>query len=73
MECENGVTHSIIDELHSWNIQGDQLEGGSGVTPSIIDELRSWDIQGDQIEAETMVLLKVSSMNLILRISKGIK
>ena len=27
MEGERGVTRSIIDELHSWNIQGDQMEG----------------------------------------------
>ena len=24
-----GVTRSIIDELNSWDIQGDQVEGGS--------------------------------------------
>ena len=43
----------IIDELHSWDIQGDQMEGESGVTRSIIDELHSSDIQGDQIEGES--------------------
>ena len=41
MECESGVPRSIIDELHSWVIQGDQMEGESGVTGSIIDELHS--------------------------------
>ena len=50
MPCESGVTGSIIDELHSWDIQGDQMEGESGVTRSIIDELHSSDIQGDQME-----------------------
>ena len=45
MEGENGVNRSIIDELHSSNIQGDQMEGESGVTRSIIDELHSSDIQ----------------------------
>ena len=40
----------MIDEVHSWDIQGDQMEGESGVTRSIIDELRSWDIQRDQME-----------------------
>ena len=45
MEGESGVTGSIIDYLHSSDIQGDQMEGESGVTPSIIDELRSSDIQ----------------------------
>ena len=49
MECEIGVTLSIIDELHRSDIQGDQMEGESGVTPSIIDELHSWDIQRDKI------------------------
>ena len=48
MEGESGVTPNIIDELHSWDIQGDQKEGESGVTRSVIDELHSWDIQGDQ-------------------------
>ena len=27
MEGESGITRSIIDELHSWDIQGDQMEG----------------------------------------------
>ena len=27
MEGENGVTRCIIDELHSLDIQGDQMEG----------------------------------------------
>ena len=26
MEGEGGVTRSIIDELHSWDIQGDKME-----------------------------------------------
>ena len=30
MEGESGVTRSIIDELHSSNIQRDQMEGESG-------------------------------------------
>ena len=37
MEGEGGVTRSSIDELHSLDIQGDQMESGSGVTRSIID------------------------------------
>ena len=32
MESEGGVTRSMIDELHSWDLQGDQMEGESGVT-----------------------------------------
>ena len=45
MEGESGVTRSIIDQVHSSDIQGDQLEGESGVTRSIIDEVHSSDIQ----------------------------
>ena len=45
MENKSGVNRSIIDELHSSDIQRDQMEGKSGVTRSIIDELHSWDIQ----------------------------
>ena len=45
MEGEIGVTRTIIDEVHSSDIQGVQMEGESGVTPNIIDELNSWDIQ----------------------------
>ena len=44
MEVEGGVTRGIIDELHYWDIQGDQREGESGVTRSFIDELHSSDI-----------------------------
>ena len=47
MEGEGSVTRSIIQELHSLDIQGDQMAGESGVTGSIIDEHHSWDIQGD--------------------------
>ena len=39
MEGESGITLSIIDELHSSDIQGDQMQSKSGVTRSIIDEL----------------------------------
>ena len=37
MKGESGVTCSIIDELQSSDIQGDEMESGSGVTRSIID------------------------------------
>ena len=45
MEGEIGVTRSIIDQLHSSDIHGDQMECESGVTRSIIDQLHSSDIQ----------------------------
>ena len=41
MEGESGVTRSIIDEIHSWDILEEQMEGESGVTRRIIDELHS--------------------------------
>ena len=37
MEGGGGVTRSIIDGLHSSDIQRDQTEGESGVTGSVID------------------------------------
>ena len=46
------------------------MEDENGVTQSVIDELHSWDIQGDEMEGENMVLLEVSLMNFILRLSK---
>ena len=45
MQCESGVTRSIIDELDTSNIQRDQMGGEIGVTRSIIDELHSSVIQ----------------------------
>ena len=45
MEGESGVTRSIIDEILSSDIQGDQMEGESVVNRSIIDELHSSVIQ----------------------------
>ena len=45
MEGESGVTRSIIDELLSSDIQGDQISGESGVTRNITDDLPSSDIQ----------------------------
>ena len=45
MKGGKGVTRSIIDELGSSDIQGDQMEGENGVTRSIIDELYSSNIQ----------------------------
>ena len=48
MESESRVTRSIIDEIHSSNIQGDQMVDESRVTGSMIVEHQSGDIQGDQ-------------------------
>ena len=41
MKRESGVTRRIIDDIHSSDIEGGQIEGESGFTLSIIDELRS--------------------------------
>ena len=41
MEGENGVTPSIVDEIHSWDIQGDEVGGETGVIRTIIAELHS--------------------------------
>ena len=62
----------MIQELHSWDMQGDEMEGESGVTRSIIDELHSWIPK--QIKWKvTGVLLEISLMIFILRISKEMK
>ena len=37
MEGESGDTRSMIDELHSLDIQGEQVEDENGVTRNIID------------------------------------
>ena len=73
MDGEKGVTGSIVDDLHSWDIKGDYMEGGSSVSGSIIYDIHSTDIQRDQMEGESMVLLQGSSMNFILGISNEIK
>ena len=49
MEGESRVTPSIIDEIHSWDIQGDQNESKSGVNRSVIDDLHFSYMQGDQM------------------------
>ena len=49
MKGETGLTRSINVELHSSDIQRDQMEGESGVTESVIDELHSWFIHGVQM------------------------
>ena len=50
MGGQSGVTRSIIDELHSSDIQTEQMKAESDVTRSIIDELHSSVIQEDQME-----------------------
>ena len=72
MEGESGVTRSIINELHSSDIQLDQKEGEFGVTAVslMIFSLRiSKEIKWKAI----LVLLEVSLMKFVLPISKEIK
>ena len=72
MEGESGVTRSIIHDVRSLNIQGDQMAGESGVTGSIIvnfflgisKEIK-WKVK--------MVLLEASLMDCVVPISKDIK
>ena len=68
MEGESGVTGCIIHELPTLDIQRDQMEGERGVTQSIIDQFHSSDIQEIKWKVKVL-LLEVSLMNLILRIS----
>ena len=72
MAGESGVTGRIIEEPHSSDIEGDEIEGESGVTRSIIVELHSSDIQRDQMKLN-VVLLDLSLMNLIIRKSNKIR
>ena len=53
-------------------MQRDQMESESGLTRAIIDELHSSDIEQDHWKVK-VVLLEVSLINFILRISKQIK
>ena len=55
MEGVIGITRSIIEELHSLDILGDQRERESSVIRNVIDELYSRDIQGNQMEGESGV------------------
>ena len=41
MDGESGVLRSIIDELYSSDIQGDEMEGEGGASGSTIDEIHS--------------------------------
>ena len=55
MEGKSGATESITNELHSFDIEGDQVEDEIGFIRCIIDELHSSDIVGDQMECESGV------------------
>ena len=69
MEGESGVTRSIIGQLNSSDMQGDQMAGESGVTQSIIDELLLGISKDIKLKVK-VVLLEVLLMNFILGISQ---
>ena len=65
MEGECGVSRSIIDERHSWYIQGGQVEGEAMVLLEV--SLMNFILQiSNEIKLQVKkVLLKVSLMNFI--------
>ena len=75
MKGENGVTRSIFDQLLSLNIQGDQMEGERMVLleESSLNLIRIDGMSKEMKWKVKVVLLEVSLMNFILRISREIK
>ena len=73
MEGESGPTRSFFDELHSWDIQGAQIEGESMVLLEV--SLTNFILRiSKEIKFKVKVLLfEVSLMNFILGISNEIK
>ena len=62
MKGENGFIRSFIDDLHSWDIQGDQRENESGVTQKSL--MISIFRMSNEIKWKMkVVLLEVSLMN----------
>ena len=60
MEGESGFTRNTIDELHSSDIQGDQMAVGSCVTRGFVDKIQSSDIQGHQTEGESGITRSIN-------------
>ena len=50
MQSESGGNRNVIDEVKSWDIQRDLMEGQSGVTGNIIDDLHFSVIERVQME-----------------------
>ena len=73
MEGERGVTRSFIDELNSWDIQGDQMEGESMVLVQVSLMNLILGISKEIKWKAKVVLLEVSVMIFFLRISNKIK
>ena len=73
MERSSGITLSIIDELHSWDIYGDQIEGESMVLREVLLMHLILAISSDIKWNAQVVLLEASLMNFFLRICNEIK
>ena len=73
MEGENDVTGSIIDEFHSLDIQGDQMEGERMVLVEVSLMNLILGISNGIKSNVKVVLLEVRLMNLIVGISNEIK
>ena len=70
MGGESGVTRSIIDELHSWDIQGDQMEGENKVLLKVSSMNLIFGMSMEIKSKVKVVLLEVSVMSFILPISQ---
>ena len=68
MEGEIGVTRSIIDELHSSDLQGDEMEGESMLFLEVLSMHLILAISNEIKWKLKLVLLEASLTNLILRI-----
>ena len=73
MEAESGVSRSIMDELHSWDIQGDQIEGESKVLLEVSSMNFILGIYHEFKGRVQVVLLEVSLMNFIHGIINEVK
>ena len=72
MEGEIGVFRSIIDQLGSWAIKGDQMEDVVVLLEVSLMNFILW--KSNEIKWKVkVVLLEVSLMKFILRISNEIK
>ena len=69
MEGEIGLTLSFIDELHSWDIQGGQMEGESRVLLEVsLMKLILWISKKRKFKVK-VGLFEVSLMTFFFRIS----
>ena len=73
MEGGSGLTRSSIDELHSLDVQGSQMEGESIVLVEVSGMNFILGICNDIKRMVKVVLLELSLMNFILRMSNEIK